>query len=141
VPKSSSLILLKLSWAQKFKFDIDRAEPSSNFPSYQAMLAKRINQTCTKSAHSVGCETVLTTESDKLYYIYHYFNRFFGLAQLWTKLILLKEPSQAEPLVQTFEMIELGLLGKGLQITGDCKDMGSTDSSNGTGTFNNCWLN
>jgi hypothetical protein len=39
--------------------------------------------------------------------MYHYFNRFFGLAQLGTKLIFLKEPSRAEPLAQILEMFEL----------------------------------
>ena len=130
----SKLDLLELSWAQKLKFDIARAELSpkaqiwywssraisSNFPSHQAEPAKRINQTCTTSAHSVGCNTILTTYSDNFYYIYHYFNRFFGLAQLGTKLIFSKEPSRAEPLAQTWaepkaqnlEMIELSWAGQ-----------------------------
>ena len=137
----SKLDLLEPSWAQKLKFDIARAELSpkaqiwywssraisSNFPSHQAEPAKRINQTCTKSAHSVGCDTILTTDSDNLYYIYHYFNRFFGLAQLGTKLIFLKEPSRAEPLAQTLEMIELSR-AKGSKLRNDRAELSRSSS-------------
>jgi hypothetical protein len=41
-----------------------------------------------------------------LYYIHHYFNRFVGLDQPGTKLFL-KEPSRAQPLAPTKEIIEL----------------------------------
>jgi hypothetical protein len=76
-----------------------RAEPKRS--------SLKINQTCTKSELSVACDTILTTYSDNLYYIYHYYSRFLGLAQLGTTLIFFKEPSRAEPLAQTLEMIEL----------------------------------
>jgi hypothetical protein len=42
-----------------------------------------------------------------LYYIYHYFTSYLGLADLGQKLIFLNEPSQAEPVAQTLGMIEL----------------------------------
>ena len=42
----------------------------------------------------------------------------FGLAQLGTKLIFLKEPSRAEPLAQTLEMIELSR-AKGSKLRND----------------------
>jgi hypothetical protein len=42
-----------------------------------------------------------------LYYIHHYFNRFFWLAQLGTKLIVLKDPSRSMPLAQTLKMAKL----------------------------------
>jgi hypothetical protein len=40
-----------------------------------------------------GLSIILTTDSDNLHYIYHYFNRFLGFAQLGTKLTFLKESS------------------------------------------------
>jgi hypothetical protein len=137
---SSKLDLLEPSWAQQLKFDIDRAELSpkpqiwywlsqaisSNFPSHQSERAKRINQTCTKLAQSVGCDTILPTDSDNLYYIHHYFNRFLGWLNLGQHLLFflksraelslwlkhLKWSSWAEPKAQNLEMIELSWAGQ-----------------------------
>jgi hypothetical protein len=69
-------------------------------------------------AQSVGCDTLLKTDSDNLYYIYHYYNRFFVFAQLGAKLIFSKELSRAEPLAQTLEMIELSR-AKGSKLIND----------------------
>ena len=137
----SKLDLLEPSWAQKLKFDIARAELSPkaqiwywssraislNCPSHQPEPAKRINQTWTKSAHSGGCDTILATDSANLYYISHYFSIFLRLAQFGTNLIFLNEPSRAEPVAQTLEMIELSR-AKGSKLRNDRAELSRSSS-------------
>jgi hypothetical protein len=52
------------------------------FLSHQAELAEGTNKKQTQSAHLIGCDIILTTDSDNMYYIYHFYNIFFGCPML-----------------------------------------------------------
>ena len=96
-PKSSSLILLEPSWAPKLKFDISRAELSLKAHHwYWSSRAISLNfrairpswiKNSIKSAHALGCDTILTSNNDSLPFIYHYFSRHLGWLNLVRKCI------------------------------------------------------